>query len=812
MAERKGFFREIYLRLNRDAARQMEEDLQDALEAAGKAGGEEFEKAMQAGGNKAARALTRTLSDAYSKTIAEARVKLARGLIDQREFDRIKREATATFDKGLIAGMERLRSEGKLTDTQFARLAGRIKTMGKEGPKEVGRIERALGKIKGVALGVGTALAALFAVDRIRQFGASSIQAALEAEKSGQRLQAVWTANAGAVARTFEELQRFSKQLQRDTLFQSEEIELSMAQLLTYKSISGDTFERTIVLATDLSSVFGGLTQSTAALARALDDPIRGLGELRKAGFTFEDSVIAQVRALTEQGRLLEAQRIILGELEKEVGGVAKSMKSGWVGAIDNLKKSWGDLKEEIGAALLAAGDGPSVFDTLTTSVREFGAWVADNREDIAQFGRDLLTAAEAAIKLAGALAKPFVATFRVISDPVGAWERWTSQRRIDRMHAEDPTGMRGLDFQSTRERQQEWIRQQEAAGGLRNMLGEQFAPGSARTKTPAELKAEAERRKAQEEAQRRAAEAERQRQAAALAAEIAALGRAHSLRVLTGAEIARAIELEGEVSARLRDGTLALEDRITAAQQLQTLQRVTPGAPATGMADTLGVTGAPAHAPILTPIDDPRSDQWAEVKVRAEHWVEEIGPMMDGVAYGIAGSFQDMFEVLYEGFDNTADAAAAMARGVGGALLGGVAEYASTKVKENVALAIEETARAFAAFGTPLMGTHLKAAATHSLAATKWALLAGASGAGQSAVAGGGRGGLSGGIPTGARDPSGRLLEDRRGPEVHIYIDPLDPANPAYQRNVYAAQRYATDRYGEGAIVTVHPRTGVAR
>src|SRR5690606_22245313 len=181
--------------------------------------------------------------------------------------------------------------------------------------------------------------------------------------------------------------------------------------------------------------------------------------------------------------------------------------------------------------------------------------------------------------------------------------------------------------------------------------------------------------------------------------------------------------------------------------------------------------------------------------------------------AMGITGAFQDAFGVLIEDFGNVGEAAEAMARGVAGALVGGVADYASSKVSENVALAIEATARALAAASVPLAAglapAFWPAATTPAMAAARWAVLAGPAGAGQAASAGGGRGGLSGGIPTGARDPSGRLFEATRAPEVHIYIDPLDPYRPAWQEAVYAANRMATERFGNGATVHVHPMGG---
>src|SRR5690606_1217697 len=131
-----------------------------------------------------------------------------------------------------------------------------------------------------------------------------------------------------------------------------------------------------------------------------------------------------------------------------------------------------------------------------------------------------------------------------------------------------------------------------------------------------------------------------------------------------------------------------------------------------------------------LEPIRDAR----AEIDALAQRWLEVNADMVgaaERAAMGITGAFQDTFTVLLEGFDNVGEAAETMARGVAGALVGGVADYASSKVSENVALAIEATARALAAASNPFtagMAPGFWAAAkTHALAAAKWAVLAGA-------------------------------------------------------------------------------------
>lgn len=848
MAERKGFIREIFLRLNRDAAKQMEEETQDALDYAGKAGAAALEEALQQGGDKAARALTKALRDTYNKTVADAKVAFSKGLIPQTEFDRIKHEAAATFDRGLIAGMERLQKEGKLTENQFSRLANRIKLVGKEGPKEVGRIEAALGKVKAVALSVGGALAAVFALRTLKRWGESAIQAALDAETSARRLLATWRANAGAVGKTFEELQRFSREMQDTTLFSADEIELAMAQLLSYKSIAGETFERTIRLGSDMASVFGGMERSTEALARALDDPIRGLGQLRKAGFTFEDSVLSQVEALVEQNRTLEAQSVLLSALEAEVGGVAREMKTGWVGALDAAKKGWVGVREAIGEALLEAGGGTSTIETLTGALKGLETWVRANSSQISTLTGKLLDGAAAAAQFAqrvmdaidpaGETARKQTAGLLAMNLDAAGWESEAKKVGVQidwlRGHVarlqedlEKPTemGLAGLfgfgagkrakeANQRIRDIQAQVVDLNNTIEGMERTQQFALARSKAQVKTAQQLATEeAARRKAEEEARERErleTEAQIQARIKAQSQEIAHIRTAHGLRILTTAEMVRALDLEREITRQLKDGSLALEDRIRLAQHLQTLQQITPQASDSGMTDSMGVTRAQIE---IDP--QPIMDANAMVDETAARWLrtnEDMVGAAHNAAYGIAGAFQDTFAILIDDMGNVSAAAEAMARNVAGALLGGVAEYASGKVKENVALAIEATAKGLAAasnpFTAPMAGGFYAAAKSHGLAAAKWGILAGAGGAGQAAVAGGGRGGLSGGIPTGARDTTGRLLDERRGPEVHVYIDPLDPSNPAWQRSVYAANSYATGRFGEGATVTVHPRT----
>src|SRR5690606_29540502 len=147
---------------------------------------------------KAAWTLRRILSEAYEQTIAEARVKLARGLIDQRELERIRAQAAETVDRGLIAGMERLRQAGNLTERQFRALARSLKTVGREGGRGVGRRGGALEMLRGGALSAGAASAGSVACRTVKRSLGSAEELSRQAQMSAQRLEAMWRANAGA--------------------------------------------------------------------------------------------------------------------------------------------------------------------------------------------------------------------------------------------------------------------------------------------------------------------------------------------------------------------------------------------------------------------------------------------------------------------------------------------------------------------------------------------------------------------------------------------------------------------------------------
>lgn len=169
--------------------------------------------------------------------------------------------------------------------------------------------------------------------------------------------------------------------------------------LLTFKNVrnevgaGNDIFDRAIRAGSDLSAVLGGeITGSALQMGKALQDPIRGVSLLGRAGVTFTAEQKELVRSLVEGNDVLAAQKIILDEVEGQVGGAAAASAL----ASDRIRASLGNLGEELGAGLLPAAE--RLADRLPQIVEEVGPGVREIGEALGQgleLGVDALLALE---------------------------------------------------------------------------------------------------------------------------------------------------------------------------------------------------------------------------------------------------------------------------------------------------------------------------------------------------------------------------------------------------------------------------------
>ncbi|MBK6556219.1 MAG: hypothetical protein IPG16_03035 [Comamonadaceae bacterium] len=115
-----------------------------------------------------------------------------------------------------------------------------------------------------------------------------------------------------------------------------------------------DIFTQATKAALDMSVALGtDLQGANVQLGKALNDPIKGITALGRAGVSFTQAQKDQIKTLVQHGDTLGAQKIILGELSKEFGGAAKAAGEGFSGSMERAKDAVGDAFREVGTALL---------------------------------------------------------------------------------------------------------------------------------------------------------------------------------------------------------------------------------------------------------------------------------------------------------------------------------------------------------------------------------------------------------------------------------------------------------------------------
>lgn len=224
---------------------------------------------------------------------------------------------------------------------------------------EVGNTGKSVGGKFGNAFKVG-ALAVLGGVALTANFLKGAVDDAREAQVITARTENVLK-TMGLTARvSATDIADLAGAISDKTGVDDEAIQSGQNLLLTFKNVAasageaGGVFEQTSGLMVDLSAAMGTDAQGAAIqLGKALNDPIKGVSALTRVGVSFSEAQKAQIQGFVETGNLARAQGVILGELENQFGGAAEAMAT----PADRASVAYGNLKEQIGAALLPVVD-----------------------------------------------------------------------------------------------------------------------------------------------------------------------------------------------------------------------------------------------------------------------------------------------------------------------------------------------------------------------------------------------------------------------------------------------------------------------
>jgi hypothetical protein len=170
--------------------------------------------------------------------------------------------------------------------------------------------------------------------------------------------------STGAVANvTAKDIVALSDAIADKTGFDDDQIHAVENMLLTFTKIrnevgkNNDIFSQATATVVDLSIAFEkDLNSSAIMLGKALNDPVKGITALSRAGVQFTEGQKETIKSLVESGKFLEAQKMILKELESQVGGSGEAFGQTLPGQLSRAKQSF-----EVVAQTLAATFLPSV-------------------------------------------------------------------------------------------------------------------------------------------------------------------------------------------------------------------------------------------------------------------------------------------------------------------------------------------------------------------------------------------------------------------------------------------------------------------
>jgi hypothetical protein len=273
----------------------------------------------------------------------------------------------------------------------------------------------------------------------------------METQKVAAQTNAVIKSTGGVANVSAKEVDDLATAIMKKTGIDDEAIASGENLLLTFTNIrdevgkGNDIFTQATGIMTDMSVALGqDMKQSAIQLGKALNDPVKGVGALRRVGVSFTDAQKDQIKAMVAAGDTMGAQRVILAELRKEFGGSAEAAGKTLPGQIAILRESFNNFAGDIVAKLIpvlqeAVGwlreHWPEISEVIKTAwerdirptVLAIGELIAavvklivDNWETIGPVVKAFAAITEAQLKIIGNVIRLFAAILR--GDWAAAW------------------------------------------------------------------------------------------------------------------------------------------------------------------------------------------------------------------------------------------------------------------------------------------------------------------------------------------------------------------------------------------------------
>ncbi len=210
---------------------------------------------------------------------------------------------------------------------------------------------------------------------------ASCVKESSDAELELAQTNAVLKSTHDASGQTAQSVLNLADKFSHLTMFTDDAVQSAENVLLTFTGIGKSIFPQATQAVLDLSQAMGqDWKQSAIEVGKALNDPVKGLGNLQRIGVSFTEEQKKMIKQFMATGDVLDAQKIILGELNKEFGNSAIAAGKTLPGQLKILSQNFDDVKQTIGDAVKGPLKGfVEMLNSQVVPVLKSGAkWVAD--------------------------------------------------------------------------------------------------------------------------------------------------------------------------------------------------------------------------------------------------------------------------------------------------------------------------------------------------------------------------------------------------------------------------------------------------
>jgi hypothetical protein len=205
----------------------------------------------------------------------------------------------------------------------------------------------------GVGMGLLLFEGAKKSVEAYAEYENAAKQVALEVRNSGQAAHVT----AGQVEGLAKSLSMISG-TDKATVLGGESLLLRFRQISDQAGRGNDIFTRTSKAAMDVSAGMKAAgrnlppAQAFLMLGKAINDPVKGMTQLRRGGIQLTQAQQDQVKQLVLVGNTLGAQKVILDAVTKAYGGSAKAAGETLTGSLGRLHVATKDIEESLGKGL----------------------------------------------------------------------------------------------------------------------------------------------------------------------------------------------------------------------------------------------------------------------------------------------------------------------------------------------------------------------------------------------------------------------------------------------------------------------------